>query len=249
MDNNHLTEQITQAAAQTIELAKQQIPIPGSDPLPQTTPKAAPVEPAKNDIVLGDSSDVARSFEGLPIENLICGPIIAAAKGQQELTSVYIDNLMRLAYTNSEKVKAGEPGTTNLLKFDMQRPVTNNDGSISTETFTVQAPLLSLVPVPAFTMDELTVDFNMEVKTSEAIKTETKAGSEATVGYKSCFGLNANITGSVSSDSLHKRDTDSSATYNIHARAVQQPPSEGMAKLTSLFAQMMEPIPAKDLPK
>lgn len=44
------------------------------------------------------------------------------------------------------------------------------------------------------------------------------------------------------SDSEHRRQTDSSATYKIHARAIQQPPSEGMAKLTSLFAQAMEPI-------
>ena len=36
--------------------------------------------------------------------------------------------------------------------------------------------------------------------------------------------------------------SDSSAKYNIYARTVQQPPSEGMAKLTALLAQTMEPI-------
>lgn len=76
---------------------------------------------------------------------------------------------------------------------------------MGSESCTVKASLLSLVPVPAFTMD-------------------------------------ASITGSVSSDSHHKRQTDSTAAYEIHAKTVQQPPSEGMEKLNSLLAQAMEPI-------
>ena len=61
----------------------------------------------------------------------------------------------------------------------------------------IQAPLLSLVPVPAFAM---------EVKTFETTINQTKS------------------------------DTDSSATYNIHAYAVQQPSVEGMDKLTKMFS-------------
>ena len=41
------------------------------------------------------------------------------------------------------------------------------------------------------------------------------------------------------------RTTDQSAKYDIFARASQQPPAEGMAKLTSLFASVVEPIEAE----
>lgn len=116
---------------------------------------------------------------------------------------------------------------------------------MSTQDVSINAPLLSLVPLPAFTMDELTVDFEMEVKQSDIKEDHTKSDISSTLSYKSWYGLNASITGTVSSESTHKRETDSTATYKIHARAVQQQPSEGMAKLTSLFAQMMEPIPAQ----
>jgi hypothetical protein len=179
----------------------------------------------------------ADAFAGLPIEALICGPIIAAARGQQQLTAVYVDTVMKLAY------KDGKPGDTNQLDFTYDRPVINQDHSITSQTCTVHAPLLSLVPVPAFTMDELVVDFNMEVKESESTDDKTHEEVETSVKFNSWWGLDASITGKLSSDSEHKRSTDSSATYTIHARAVQQPPSEGMAKLTALFAQAMEPIP------
>ena len=117
---------------------------------------------------------------------------------------------------------------------------------MGSQSCTIHAPLLSLVPLPAFTMDELTVDFNMEVKDMEMSDDKTHEDVSSTVKYNSWFGLDASITGNVTSDSEHKRQTDSSATYTIHARAVQQQPSEGMAKLTSLFAQAMEPINTKN---
>lgn len=178
----------------------------------------------------------SQQFAGLPIESLICKPIVAAAQGQQELTAIYIDGIKKLAYAD----KDGK--TTNVLDFTYERPVIKPDGSMGSQNCTIKAPLLSLVPLPAFTMDELTVDFNMEVKSTEMSEDKTHEDVSSTVSYNSWFGLDASITGNVSSDSDHKRQTDSSATYTIHARAVQQPPSEGMAKLTSLFAQAMEPI-------
>ena len=48
-------------------------------------------------------------YTGLPIESLISAPIIAAAKAQQELVSVYIDGIKKLAYSSDKDGKpAGE---------------------------------------------------------------------------------------------------------------------------------------------
>ncbi|MGN0141188.1 MAG: DUF2589 domain-containing protein [Roseburia sp.] len=182
-------------------------------------------------------SDVGEQFAGLPMQSLICGPIIAAAKGQQELTAVYIDGIKKLAYDKDNK--------TNTLNFQYKRPVIGQDKTVITQECEIDAPLLALVPLPAFTMDELTVDFNMEVKSSELTDDKTHEEASSTVSYNSWFGLDVSITGNVTSDSEHRRQTDNSATYKVHARAVQQPPAEGMAKLTALFAQAMEPITVK----
>lgn len=247
MDYERLGDEVVKSALSHFSDAESQIKdsVAGMDIAPQTQPDHMVTAGVGDMADIGNrqssgGGNVADSFVGLPIESLICGPIIAAAKGQQELTAVYVDGLMKLAYAD------GKPGKeTNTLKFTVDRPVQSNDGNIISKKFEINAPLLSLVPVPAFTMDELTVDFNMEVKNSDMRSSETKSDIGSTLNYKSWYGLSANITGTVSSDSSHKRQTDSSATYQIHARAVQQQPSEGMAKLTALFSQMMEPIPTK----
>lgn len=199
------------------------------------TSKNVPEEQKKE--ILQDEKGVQVSqFAGLPIESLICGPILAAARGQQELTALYIDGVKKLAYEDESAKK------TNQIEFQYERPIISADKKVTVQKCKVEAPLISLVPVPAFTMDELTVDFDMEVKSTELQDDKSHKDASSTVKYNSWFGLDASITGNISSDSEHKRQTDSSATYKIHARAVQQPPSEGMAKLTSLMAQAMEPI-------
>jgi len=230
--------EVIQTAVKTIESAETQVTRTQTAHDASIVPNTQAGQGAANGgnkPIVGDG-DVTSQFVGLPIESLICAPILAAAKGQQELQAVYIDGLMKLAY------KGGTPGETNVLTFTYDRPVNKPDGTVGTETYTLNAPLLSLVPVPAFTMDELTVDFTMSVDAHEMQDDKTHSEISSTVSYNSWFGLDASITGKVSSDSEHTRSTDSSATYTIHARAVQQPPSEGMAKLTSLFAQTMEPI-------
>jgi hypothetical protein len=184
--------------------------------------------------------EITTQFAGLPIEALICAPIIAAARGQQELTAVYVETLIKLAYDDG----TGKVKTSNILEFDCERPIIKG-GKPDKESYKVNAPLLSLVPVPAFMMDELTVDFKMEVKEQKLQKDTNHADIATKVRFNSWWGFDAEITGKVSSDSEYQRTTDSSAKYNIHAKAIQRPPTEGMAKLISLFAQAMEPMDLK----
>jgi hypothetical protein len=81
----------------------------------------------------------------------------------------------------------------------------------------------------------------MEVKDQSA---ETnKSGSEVnTQAGFSKWGFNASVSGKVTTSKDNTRSSDQSAKYEIFARAVQQPPAEGMAKLTSIFASVIEPV-------
>lgn len=181
--------------------------------------------------------DLAKQFAGLPLGLLVCSPIIEVAKGQAELCRVYLDYVYRLAW------KEGKPdGETNLVTFNLQRPVTDGAGNISKERIQVNAPLISLVPIPSFTMQEATVQFTMDVHNQAVDTTETSKEAEASAGF-SYWGFNASFTGKVGCKSTQRRSTDQSASYDITAKAIQQPPAEGMAKLNTVFASVIEPIP------
>ena len=178
------------------------------------------------------AEEFGRSFATLPMGQLICGPIIAVAQGQSELCRVYLDYLFELAFREGDPEKG-----INSVKFELPRQIVTPEGDTKTVELEVEAPLLSLVPVPAFTMDEATVQFTMEVKD---IKTD-KSGSASsldTMAKFSAWGFSSSVTGKVTT-------TNQSAKYDIFARASQQPPAEGMAKLTALFASVVEPIEAE----
>lgn len=183
------------------------------------------------------ADEISKSFECLPIDQLICAPIVAVAQSQAELCSVYLNNLFSLAYDGKDHSKI------NTIDFTLERLVVDESGDAQKQNIQVSAPLLSLVPVPAFTMDEATVRFTMEVKEINKKTDKSHAEAETEVGYGS-WGFHASIKGKVSADSSHTRESDHSAKYEIYARASQQPPAEGMAKLTSILASVIEPITA-----
>lgn len=184
---------------------------------------------------------VVSAFTDLPMGLLISQPFLEIAKGQAALCEIYLETLSKLAYKEPDKDKK-----TRVLSFEYEKPIVDTStGSTKSQKYTINAPLLSLVPVPAFSMEEATVSFSMDVNMA-ATETENKE-QDASLDVSSKFwGLNANISGKVSSGSSSSRQQSASAKYDIYVRATQKEPAEGMAKLTSMLASAIEPIETKN---
>lgn len=121
-----------------------------------------------------DSNDDFGNFSSLPIGHLICSPIIEVANGQAELCKVYLDNLFRIAFKDD-----GHGGRkVNSITFTLPRVIVSPEGDVEQIDMQVEAPLLSLIPVPAFTMDEATVRFSMEIK--DVVSSKDTSSSEVT---------------------------------------------------------------------
>ena len=176
---------------------------------------------------------ITDDFTGLPIGLLICQPIIEVAKGQAELCNVYLDQLFRLAFKTMPDLTKDEAVEARTIKFKLNRTVVDAaSGATKPVTVEVEAPLLALVPIPAFTM---------EVKDSTADKI-TDASEGTMASSLSIWGFSSTISGKVTTSRENTRSSDKSAKYDIYARAAQQPAAEGMAKLSSIFASVIEPI-------
>ncbi len=185
---------------------------------------------------------ITDDFTGLPIGLLICQPIIEVAKGQAELCNVYLDQLFRRAFKTMPDLTKDEAVEARTIKFKLNRTVVDAaSGATKPVTVEVEAPLLALVPIPAFTMEEATVNFTMEVKDSTADKI-TDASEGTMESSLSIWGFSSTISGKVTTSRENTRSSDKSAKYDIYARAAQQPAAEGMAKLSSIFASVIEPI-------
>ena len=133
---------------------------------------------------VSNEENSASYFSNLPIGDLICTPFIELARGQAKLCEVYVQTLFKLAYVDAEKAAGGEDETTRSLRFRYTRPIVDEaSGTVTPTEFIIDAPLLSLVPLPAFTMDSADVNFNMEVNIANTKKADTSSSLDTNVSF------------------------------------------------------------------
>ena len=174
-----------------------------------------------------------KAFVGLPIEDLICAPILGAAKGQRALaqeTLSFVNDLAFLPKDNDDGSK-----NANIIDVSLDR-LTNSSttGQVAHVNQKIQMPMISLVNIPNFAMDTMEIDFVMSVGQTSS-NTDTSSSSTDTISKGS-------VSGHVAASKTNTRATDFSAKYEVHATAKQLPPAEGMAKFTQIMASVIEPI-------
>ena len=193
-----------------------------------------------------------KAFVGLPIENLICAPIIGAAKGQRALaqeTLSFVNDLAFLPKDNKDGSK-----NPNIIEVNLDR-LTNSQttGEVKNVNQKIQMPMISLVNIPNFAMDTMEVDFVMNVGQTSTAATHQESSKDTntsgTVSGGASWGwghveasATHSVAGHVGSSKDNTRGTDFSAKYEVHATAKQLPPAEGMAKFTQIMASVIEPI-------
>lgn len=183
-------------------------------------------------------ANVSENFKGLPIAELIAAPLTAACDSQKKLAQSAFEFMTEIGFKDGGK-------TPRLLEFNLQRPI---EGSTIKQDIAVQAPVLGLVPIPALLVDDVQIDFQMEVTATETDKTESKTEGSMDSSLKfGCFVRGSvNISGKVSSSRENTRSTNQTAKYQVHVSARQQQPTEGLSKLMDIMASCIEPLPGGD---
>lgn len=121
---------------------------------------------------------------------------------------------------------------------------TTQHGGTENKKVTVKAPFLGLASIPSLQIDRVDVDFQMEVTDSN--KETDKQSDEASTNISSkWFGVNAGISGKVSSSRENTRSNDQTAKYQVNVSASQQPQTEELSKLMDIMASCIEPVPEK----
>ena len=162
------------------------------------------------------ADSIANQFTGLPIEQLISAPLVAAAEGQKTLAATTAQFI--------SEVGMDKDGNTKSVAFKYE------DGS---ESVALDVPLLSIINIPSLCVDTIDVEFEMEVSTQSACKssTDSSATASASVGW-GCWS--AKFEGKVSHHSENSRKSDTSAKYSVSVKRKQEKP-EGLMKVLDML--------------
>jgi hypothetical protein len=177
---------------------------------------------------------VSEQFKGLPMEDLIGAPLIAAANAQGKLANLTKDFV--------EKVGADENGKIRTVDFTYGKSYNKDPESNEVQEVekSLSVPLLSIVNVPSLSVKKVNIDFEMEVKQQTQSKDKFDASTTVKVDYKSFWSpVSASITGSVSTSKETTRNTDNSAKYSVHVEARDDGPPEGLSKVLEILSGLI----------
>lgn len=181
-------------------------------------------------------------FAGLPMENLIGGPLAAACDAQVNLAKATSDFIENVGLDEEKKVR--------MVDFQFSKPeeIEQADGSITVEAreYNISVPFISIVSVPTLQVQDVDVSFNMEVKSSfsESKKDDRKAAFEAEgSGRIGPFKVRVKASGSVSSSKETQRTSDNSAKYSVRVTAKQSGTPEGLSRALDILQQGIAPVP------
>ena len=188
---------------------------------------------------MAEEKGLANEMQGLPMSDLIGAPLKAACDSQFQLAQSAYTFITQLGFQEGDLEKP------NLLKFNLQRPVETPEG-IQTSDIEVQAPFLGLVPIPSLLIDDVHIDFQMELNASTTSKStnDKEADIKAHADFKLGFlgKGHVDVHGKVSSSRENTRSTNQTAKYQVSVSARQQPPTEGLSKLMDIMASCTAPL-------
>lgn len=182
-------------------------------------------------------------FKGLPMADLIGGPLQAACDSQVKLAQATADFIANVGFLPGEKdALFGEP---RMARFQFTKMIQQADGTVTPYLSEINVPILSIVKVPCLSVKRVDITFDMEVKSSftEKSSTEAKAGldAEAKFGFGPVGG-SVKISGSVSTHKENARASDNSAKYHVAVLAEDEGIPEGLARVLDIMQAATEPI-------
>jgi hypothetical protein len=200
---------------------------------------------------------MAQQFSGLPMKDLIGAPLVAATEANNMMamtqTRFLIENCFeKITITGKEVYKPI------MINMTITRPVTNADGSKAEPVESdFNLPLLTIIPLNSLAVDEVTVAFEMEVKSSYSKKKSSDNVKEDKDQHSISNKINtsteaAELTGVVAATEKSNASESSSlkksnlAKYEISAHAGQIPLPIGITTILEVFSQAIAPIQLKN---
>lgn len=190
--------------------------------------------------------NMADSFKGLDMGALIGGPLVAVCAANRDLAlsaAEYIDKVGMNSNADGSK-------TARMVTFSATKPNIAEDGTVTQQTVTFQAPFLALVEVPNLFVRKVEIRFNMEVKSSFTATSESAKSAALEASVKFGWGMvsgSAKISGSISSKDSSTRSSDNSAKYDVYVVAEDRGMPEGMAKVLDIMKGLIAPTEVKTL--
>ncbi|MDG1857961.1 MAG: DUF2589 domain-containing protein [Emcibacteraceae bacterium] len=197
----------------------------------------------------GQPSEPSQSSQlsNIDFSQILGGPMSAAVVAEAQAAMVTLNYIEKVGF------KKGTDGSLTAVEvdFNYEKDITKSDGTPGTITEKMSVPVLSIVPIPALQVSQLSVDLNVKLSnvtsntsSNSIVKKEDASASPGI--FASLFepvSLSCHVTDRNVSTGLSK----SSEQYTLQVKmlATQAPVPTGLGKVLSIFEKAIEPQTSK----
>ena len=181
-------------------------------------------------------------FGGLPMDQLIGGPLKAACDSQVQLAKATADFIQNVGL----ETDANGVMKARTVDFTYSKPVNDGNGGYTEVTNQLDVPILAILNTPSLQVKEVEVDFTMEVKSSTSEKSSRDYEAAMDTHVKAGWGpvsVDVKIHGSISAKSENTRTSDNSAKYNVKVIARDDGMPEGLKRCLDIVQQAIAEKP------
>ena len=188
---------------------------------------------------------VVDQFKGLPMGDLIGGPLKAAVEANVLLAKSTAQFINDIGFIPTKDADGNLlPGAPRMSDFSFERPGKDTEGKPTVEMVRIKVPMLAIVPIPNLQVNDVNITFDMEVKSSTSDTSKTEASASLEVGASGGWGpvsASVKISGSVATAKENTRSTDTSAKYHVNVSAKNFGIPEGLARVLDMMHQAAQP--------
>jgi hypothetical protein len=196
--------------------------------------------------------NLVQELNSLDFNVYIGGPLQAAVQAQHAASMSQVSFIKEVGFTQDDdvryvefKYKKKRPnphlGKTEQQLEDENLPAnTDTTTAILEETFQIDVPFLAMLTIPALRIDEMTIDFNAKLTSTETSNVSSEFAASAELGIKYKI---VNFKASASYKRTSSRGVSTERTYNlgVHVRAVNDELPAGLDRiLTMLESEIKE---------
>lgn len=191
---------------------------------------------------------MAQQFSGLPMDALIGAPLIAATEANSKMSQSQMEFLLNTCFENQGN--DDDPLKPIMIKMVLTRGVVNQKtGNTSSFDTSFTVPLMTFISINTLGVDNVTIHFDMEVKSSfdqttqKSSKGSFKGSASAKIGF---FHFNASVSyDSSKSENTHYQKSNS-AKYSVDVHAAQLPIPKGVQTVLEAFTKTIDPLVVND---
>ena len=189
-----------------------------------------------------NNSGVKHFFSGIPVNRIIEEPLLAVIRAQSAMAQEQIILLLKICFDYNARKKVYKPKQ---LEMTLTRSILQPNKEINKPpelvqvTSTFQVPLLIIFPINSLGVENINIDFGVEITSQHALKIEDKQDEPLLFKKTS----KAKLLGKIAASNLQKieevNDRTSSTLLNINVDAGTMPLPKGLLEIIDIYSKAL----------